>query len=129
MANPNAEINGRKTRFKPGNKAGKGNGRPKGPDLGKLIRDQAVEIVEDDKGDKMERLELLIRNLWQMAMDGNMKAVEILFDRAFGKVTDRISFEGEDGSLAAAIAVPMVYYSSMAEMESDCPGFIRREVS
>ena len=55
MANKNAGKNGIQTRFKKGQKANP-NGRKKGPDLGAMIQAQAVEIIEDEHGEKRERL-------------------------------------------------------------------------
>lgn len=94
--------------------------RKRGPNLGAMIQAQAMEIIEDEHGEKRERLEVLVRRLWEFAMDGDMKAVQVLFDRGFGKVTDTIDIEG-DSKLSHAVMLPTKLYSSLADVKADNP--------
>lgn len=121
MANKNAGKNGIQTRFKKG-QSGNPNGRKKGPDLGAMIQAQATEIIEDEHGEKRERLEVLIRRLWAFAMEGDLKAVQVLFDRGFGKVTDKIHIEG-DSDFVPAVMLPARLYGSLESVKADNPEF------
>lgn len=78
---PNAE-NLIDHRFKPG-QSGNPNGRPK-----KLpeIEDLLLEVL----GENAEGAKAILHALLRRAKKGNVRAAEILFDRAFGKVKQEI---------------------------------------
>lgn len=79
MANPNA-IPPEEGKFKPG-QTGNPNGRPK-----KLpALDVLMEKVMGEEKDGVTAMEAIVMKLRQQAAAGNIKASEILLDRAFGK--------------------------------------------
>jgi hypothetical protein len=68
-----------KHKFKKG-VSGNPKGRPKMPDL----KEAMTLLLADEKNGKTA-LDAVLARLRQMAIDGNLKAAEILLDRAYGK--------------------------------------------
>lgn len=71
-------------KFKPG-QSGNPNGRPKLPDLTEMIFDEVGE----------EGLRAAILKLGQLAKNGNIKAIQELLDRGYGKSKQSVAYEGE----------------------------------
>lgn len=64
-------------------------GRPKLPF--RKLKEIAEEILnEPDEATKQSKLEKVLRTWLQMAEDGDLKAGEMLFDRAYGKPVQHI---------------------------------------
>jgi hypothetical protein len=76
MPNPENIV---KHKFKKG-QSGNPKGRPKLPD----IKDVLAQYLADQK-DGVNALEAMILRLRQMAIGGDLKAMEMLMDRAYGK--------------------------------------------
>ena len=64
-------------------------GRPKGAiNLTDLVKRIAAEKVS--RTEKMTRIEAVVRATFKRAFDGDMKAVEIIMDRGWGKAVQPI---------------------------------------
>jgi hypothetical protein len=61
-------------------------GRPKLPD----IREAMAKVLADEK-DGMQALEAVLKALRAKAVKGDVRAAEVLLDRAFGKATQQIN--------------------------------------
>lgn len=83
------------TRFQPG-QSGNPNGRPKGSNLTRLIKD-ALESPSPVKGEPRSEGEVIVSVLIRKARTGNLKATEILLDRMEGKARQPIELGGMDG--------------------------------
>lgn len=84
MANPNPKRENLKP-FKKGNKANP-NGRPKKiPELDKLL----AEVLGEQK-DGVTAMEVIIKALRQKAIKGDIRAGEVLLNRAYGKPKETI---------------------------------------
>lgn len=80
-------------KFKKG-QSGNPNGRPKKlPQIDTLIAD----ILGEEK-DGTTAAEAILKKLRQMAASGNLKAAEMLLDRAYGKAKQAIEHTGKDGA-------------------------------
>lgn len=80
-------------KFKKG-QTGNPNGRPKKlPQIDTLIAD----ILGEEK-DGTTAAEAILKKLRQMAASGNLKAAEMLLDRAYGKAKQAIEHTGKDGA-------------------------------
>ena len=80
MAFPNKD-----TQFKKG-ESGNENGRPKKlPEIDKLLAD-----VMGEEKDGMTAAEAILKTLRALASKGNIRAAEVLFDRAYGKTKQLI---------------------------------------
>jgi hypothetical protein len=76
-----------------------GGGRPKKlPELDKLLAD----VLGEEK-DGMTAAEAILKKLRNMAAQGNIRASEILLDRAYGKATQK--FEGKVEAMQAPVIV------------------------
>ena len=77
----------RTANLKPFVKGQSGNpkGRPKMPD----IRDAMTALLADEKNGKTA-LDSILTRLKQMALDGNLKAAEMLLNRAYGQPKQQI---------------------------------------
>lgn len=70
------------TQFKPGNTASKGHGRkPKLPNLDNLL----AKVLGEEFKDDLNALEIILKSLRSKAVRGDIKAVALLMDRAYGK--------------------------------------------
>lgn len=80
------------TRFKPG-VSGNPKGKPKGArHFSTLIRD-AITKVATDTGTSDDKL--IVKALIAKAKEGDLKAVDIVFDRVDGKAEQTINLDGE----------------------------------
>ena len=61
-------------------------GRPKLPD----IREAMAKVLADEK-DGMQALEAVLKALRAKAVKGDVRAAEVLLDRAFGKATQQVN--------------------------------------
>jgi hypothetical protein len=69
-------------------------GRPKKlPNLDALL----AEILGEEK-DGVTAADAILRRLRQMAANGNLRAAEILLDRAYGKAITRTEMSGPNGA-------------------------------
>lgn len=87
--------------FKPG-QSGNPKGRP--PKLPRLD-DLLSEILGEEK-DGMTAAEAILKRIRQQAAQGNLKAAEMLLDRAYGKSTQPIELSGKDGAPIEYIKLP-----------------------
>lgn len=75
--------------FKPG-QSGNPNGRPKKiPELDKLL----AEVLGEEK-DGITAAEAILKRLRQQAAAGNIRAAEVLLDRAYGKAKQSVEVSG-----------------------------------
>jgi len=96
---------GKKTQFTKG-KSGNPNGRPrKLPELDKLLADM---LGEEKNG--ITAAQAILMKLRQLAAQGNLKAAEILLDRAYGKAKLPIEHSGKDGG-----PIPIQYLPESAK--------------
>lgn len=65
---------------------------PKLPELDKLL----AEVLGEDK-DGITAAEAMIKAMRRKAMNGDVRAFEVLFNRAFGKVKEVVEHTGKDG--------------------------------
>ena len=73
----------------PKGKSGNPNGRPKKlPEIDKLLAD----VLGEEK-DGMTAADAILRKLRAMAAQGNIRAAEILLDRAYGKAKQNVSMD------------------------------------
>ena len=80
------------TEFKKG-QSGNPKGRPrKLPELDALL----AEVLGEEK-DGMTAAEAILKRLLQEAAKGNLRAAEILLNRAYGMPRQRLEHTGEDG--------------------------------
>lgn len=80
----------RSTRFKPG-QSGNPKGRPKKiPDLDKLMRDV---FGSTDEGGQRSGMRSVLLALKRKANRGDVKAIQLILDRAYGKAKATISLE------------------------------------
>lgn len=81
--------NGGKLRRIPKGTSGNPNGRPKKlPELDKLLAD----VLGEEK-DGVSAADAILRKLRAMAASGNIRAAEILLDRAYGKAKQNVSMD------------------------------------
>ena len=73
----------------PKGKSGNPNGRPKKlPEIDKLLAD----VLGEEK-DGLTAADAILRKLRAMAAQGNIRAAEILLDRAYGKAKQNVSMD------------------------------------
>ena len=86
--NGNHDQNGR---FKAGNTASVGKGRPKGkPSIPSIIKRIGAEVPE---GEQESMLELVIRKQYEKALEGNYASAKLLFERLEGSPFRQIHLE------------------------------------
>jgi hypothetical protein len=68
-------------------------GRPKMPDL----REAVAAVLADEK-DGVTALDAVLKKLRQLAVQGNLKAADMLLDRAYGKPAQTLNTTDEDGN-------------------------------
>ena len=93
------------TQFQPGDKRINRKGRPKCPQSMQELAQEMRRILNEKVGPKYRRtkLEGLIRLCIQEAAKGNIRAIEFLFDRAYGKPVQQIDMP--PGSIVAPLIV------------------------
>jgi hypothetical protein len=97
-------------KFKKG-KSGNPKGRPKKiPELDKLLAD-----VMGEEKDGMTAAEAILKKLRQMATGGNLRAAEILLDRAYGKVKQHHELTGADGGPLQV--TPISFFTNEADQD------------
>jgi hypothetical protein len=79
-------------KLKTGNVGNKG--RPKMPDL----RDAVAAVLADEK-DGVTALDAVLKKLRQLAVQGNLKAADMLLDRAYGKPAQTLNTTDQDGNI------------------------------
>jgi hypothetical protein len=108
MAN---EQNLQPHKFKKG-KSGNPNGRPKKPPE----IDELLAEVLTDQVNGMDAAKAILINLREQALKGNLKAAEMLLDRAYGKPRQRQEVTGEnDGPLSVIRVVSVGCYKCDVE--------------
>jgi hypothetical protein len=90
--NPNPDTSNLKP-FKKGQSGNPKGRRKKLPELDVLLAD----VLGDEK-DGLTAAEAILKKLRQLAISGNLRAAEILLDRAYGKAKQKIEHTGEDGA-------------------------------
>lgn len=84
------------TKFKEG-ESGNPSGRPKGSrNLSTILKemlDEDIEITIDGKKQKKKFQDLIIRKLIKKANDGDLRAIEQIFDRVEGKPKQSLDVE------------------------------------
>lgn len=89
------------TEFKPG-QSGNPNGRPKKlPELDKLLAD----VLGEEK-DGIEAAKAILMALRAKATKGDVRAAEVLLDRAYGKAKQNIEHSGEINGTTQLIFQP-----------------------
>jgi len=77
-------------RYKKG-ESGNPNGRPKIlPELKAILTDILSEVRTNDKGKSFTGLEIVLRSLHSKAAKGDVRAIQEILDRFYGKVTQQI---------------------------------------
>lgn len=100
-ANPNLDKLGVETRFKPGNPGG---GRPIGSGqaalkakLEQYLNLDTAVILPDGTKDKRSVIDATVLALLHKATRGDIPAIKELFDRHYGKLSDKVELTGKDG--------------------------------
>lgn len=95
--------------FKPG-QSGNPKGRPKGElRISEVLRlDSQVVLEKFGKAHNKTgtRAELLSEILWDMALRGNLKAIELILDRLEGKPIGALELTGRGGGPVRIVATP-----------------------
>jgi hypothetical protein len=95
MPIPNEHIN----QFKEG-ESGNPNGRPKGTKnlstILKAMLEEDVEVVIDGKKERRQFQEVIIRKLLKKANDGDIRAINEIFDRVEGKAKQELNVTSVD---------------------------------
>ena len=69
-------------------------GRPRVlPELKEILTDILSEEITNQKGEKATRLEAILRTLNAKAQKGDMRAIQEVLDRAFGKAKSAVEME------------------------------------
>ena len=76
--------------FKPG-QSGNPGGRPKS-NLARLL---AQYLDGTDKGERVKREQKLVEKLYKLAVSGDRGAIEYIFDRLEGKITQDLNVSGD----------------------------------
>lgn len=92
------------TRFKKG-QSGNPKGRPKKmPELEAIL----IKVLSEER-DGMSAMEAIIRRLRSQAANGNTKAAEILMERGYGKVTQKLEVEDTTIKIVVKAKPPVGY--------------------
>ena len=79
-----------KGQFVKGNKEGNRNGRPKKSNcVSDLLRSKGDEVQEDGR----TKLQAVIETLYERAGEGELKAIDMIFDRLEGKPAQKLEIE------------------------------------
>ena len=96
------------TKFEKG-KSGNPKGRPKGArSLSTILREmleEPIDIVVDGKKERREFREVIIRKLLKKANDGDMRAIQEIFDRVEGKAQQKIDHTSGGEAIPPVIKV------------------------
>lgn len=98
-----------RTSWKPG-QSGNPNGRPKDA-LKDAIQRALAETVEVKKGNKVSKKvanEIIIEKALELARKGNLKAMELLWDRGYGKAIQAMEIDGRLEHSVPTIQVEVV---------------------
>jgi len=105
LGNPNIADYGQEHRFKPGNTAGVGNGRPAGTSqaalqkkLEKYLTLETPVILPDGTKTSREVIDRVVLSMLNKACGGDMPAIKEVFDRYYGKMSDKVELTGKDGA-------------------------------
>ena len=94
---PKGFQKGNKHTFKKG-ESGNPGGRPKGPDMRKMLTEFMQEEVPDVKTkEKKKRIRMLLEAMFKHAISGNATYMVHLLERMYGKVPQHIESEGGGG--------------------------------
>ena len=86
-------------------------GRPKKlPELDKLLAD----VLGEEK-DGVTAADAILKKLRQMATQGNLRAAEILLDRAYGKPKQAVEHTGPDGDPLHTGGITIVFNAANIE--------------
>jgi len=66
---------------------------------------EAVAAVLADEKDGVTALDAVLKKLRQLAVQGNLKAADMLLDRAYGKPTQTTEITGKDGEALPPIQI------------------------
>lgn len=91
--------------------SGNPKGQPKGWKSLKSLFEDNLKIVSasnEKTGETYTRAEMIIKKVSKMAEEGNLKAVEIMFDRLEGKATQKQEITGKDGEAVEIKTYDMV---------------------
>lgn len=84
--------------WKEGDPSPNPSGRPKGSrNLSTILKEmleEDVEVVIDGKKERRQFQEVIIRKLLKKANDGDIRAIEQIFDRTEGKAKQTVDFTG-----------------------------------
>ena len=104
------------TEFKPG-QSGNPNGRPKKlPELDKLLAD----VLGEEK-DGLTAAEAILKALRMKAAKGDIRAAEVLLDRAYGKAK-QVTEEIGNSTIKLTIDRPLIYIPNNGRDESSNTG-------
>ena len=96
------------TKFEKG-KSGNPKGRPKGArSLSTILREmleEPIEIVVDGKKERREFREVIIRKLLKKANDGDIRAIQEIFDRVEGRAQQKIDHTSGGEAIPPVIKV------------------------
>lgn len=77
-------------------KSGNPHGRPKkGETLTDILYRTGDTEVEISPDKRLTRKEILIERLWVLALNGDMKAIQYIFDRIEGKPAETVELRGK----------------------------------
>ena len=96
--NPNPNQSNLKP-FKKG-QCGNPKGRPKIPDLS-----EAISKILNEEKDGMIALDAVLKALRARAIKGDVRAIQELLDRGYGKAKQHIDHSNQDGTLRPTITV------------------------
>lgn len=104
LGNPNIAEYGKSTHFKPGNTTGALGGRPVGTGtaalkakLEKYLSLDTTVVLPDGTKAKREVIDRIVLSMLNKAAGGDMAAIKEVFDRFYGKMSDKVELTGKDG--------------------------------
>jgi hypothetical protein len=108
------------TPFEPG-QSGNPSGRPKGSrNLSTILKemlDEEIEIIENGEKKKKQFKDIIIRKLLKKANDGDMRAIQEIFDRTEGRAKQEIEQKTEvSGHIGHTIDYSKLSESTLREI-------------
>ena len=98
-------MSNKSTQFKPG-ESGNPNGAPiKGNSWRDAVAEAMAEIPENEKGDKATFKKIICRVLRKKAVNGDLKAIDMLMDREDGKANQTMDINETINSAPAQIII------------------------